>query len=178
MQSTLYLVVFIVTGGLIICAAAFSGRKARSHDDFSLAGRDLTSAGVAWVIIGTLVGGASTIGTVQMAYSNGYAAWYFTLGSGLACLCLAICFAAPLREAEVTTIAEYLGRTFGPNYRRYSSLLTSLGMFVHIIAQFIAAKAILDAVIGGPTWFSLGLVFLLHLVIVALGGMKGAAWLG
>ena len=178
MQSTLYLIVFVITGGLIICAAAFSGRKSKTDEDFSLAGRDLSARGVSWVIIGTLVGGASTIGTVQMAYAHGYAAWYFTLGSGIACLFLALFFAAPLREAEVTTVAEYLGRTFGANYRLYSSALTSLGMFVHIIAQFIAAKAILDAVIGDSLWFSLALVFLLHLVIVALGGMKGAAWLG
>mgnify|MGYP001550276120 CR=1 FL=1 len=178
MQSTLYLIVFTVTCCLIIAAAALSGRRAKDEDDFSLAGRELSATGVAWVIIGTLVGGASTIGTVQMAYSHGFAAWYFTLGSGVACLFLGLFFAYPLREAKVVTVAEYLGRFFGPRYRKYSSGLTSLGMFVHVIAQFIAAMAILEAVLKPPLWLSLLLVFLLHLAVVALGGMKGAAWLG
>ena len=37
-------------------------------------------------IIGTLVGGSSTIATAQLAYTFGMSAWWFTLGAGIACL--------------------------------------------------------------------------------------------
>ena len=52
---------------------------------FPWQGRSLTAPQVSWVIIGTLVGGVSTIGTVQSAYNNGISAWIFTLGSGVSC---------------------------------------------------------------------------------------------
>ena len=45
---------------------------------------------VAGIIIGTLVGGSSTIGTAQLAYHYGLSAWWFTLGAGIACLILAL----------------------------------------------------------------------------------------
>ena len=45
---------------------------------------------VAGLIMGTLVGGSSTVGTAQLAYNYGMSAWWFTLGGGIACLVLAV----------------------------------------------------------------------------------------
>lgn len=178
MQSPLYILVFLLAFGSITAAALKSGRGLKKSTDFSLAGRSLKSTGVSWVIIGTLVGGASTIGTVQMAYSQGLAAWIFTLGSGIACLGLGLFFARPLREEEVVTVAEYLGRYFGSKFQYYCSLLTSLGMFVHVVAQFLASMAILRSVFGFSTWLSFLLTFVLIAVFVIAGGMAGAGLVG
>lgn len=177
-MSTLALAVFVVAVVVVLVLSLRRGSSSRSAADFSLAGRSLGSGDVAWVIIGTLVGGASTVGTVQMAVRHGMAAWYFTLGSGLACLVLALVFARPLREAEVTTVAEYLGRTFGEGFRRFTSLVTSVGMFVHIVAQYLAVMAILQAVLGLGLRPALVVTWLLHAVLVSAGGMAGASWLG
>nr|MDJ0884159.1 sodium:solute symporter family protein [Desulfobacterales bacterium] len=74
--------VFALVFAAIMIVAARTGRGVKSGTDFALAGRSATAADVAWIIIGTLVGGAATVGTVQMAYRYGPAAWHFTLGSG------------------------------------------------------------------------------------------------
>ena len=42
--------------------------------DYSLGGRKAGAAGVTGILLGSLVGGASTVGTVQMAYSDGMTA--------------------------------------------------------------------------------------------------------
>ncbi len=178
MQDTVYISVFIVAFGAITVAALGVARRLRSGTDFSLAGRRLDSAGVSWVIIGTLVGGASTIGTVQMAYEHGLCAWIFTLGSGLACLVLGLFFAGPLREERVVTVAEYLGRYFGTNFQMYCSLITSVGMFVHVVAQFLAAMAILQSVFGFSSTPSFLLTSVLMAVFVIAGGMAGAGFVG
>jgi len=178
MQGPLYITVFLIAFGCITVAALRSGRGLRESTDFSLAGRSLDSSGVSWVIIGTLVGGASTIGTVQMAYSQGVSAWLFTLGSGIACLGLGLFFAKPLREEEVVTVAEYLGRYFGCNFQSYCSILTSIGMFVHVVAQFLASMAILRSVFGFSDAVSFLLTFVLIAVFVVAGGMVGAGLVG
>jgi solute:Na+ symporter, SSS family len=178
MHDRLYVSVFLLAFGGIAAAALRGGRRLKTSTDFSLAGRQLNSAGVSWVIIGTLVGGASTIGTVQMAYSQGLAAWIFTLGSGLACLVLGLFFARPLREEKVVTVAEYLGRYFGSNFQMYCSLITSVGMFVHVVAQFLAAMAILQSVFGFSTSPAFLLTFALISVFVMAGGMAGAGFVG
>ncbi|MBQ1516561.1 MAG: sodium:solute symporter family protein, partial [Lachnospiraceae bacterium] len=52
---------------------------------------------VAGLIMGTLVGGSSTVGTAQLAYNYGMSAWWFTLGAGISCLILAVIYVKPLR---------------------------------------------------------------------------------
>ena len=54
---------------------------------------------VAGIIMGTLVGGSSTVGTAQLAYHFGMSAWWFTLGGSIACLILALVYADPLRRS-------------------------------------------------------------------------------
>ena len=53
---------------IVIGLAISSNRKVKSSEDFSLGGRQMSASKVAGIIIGTLVGGASTIGTAQLAY--------------------------------------------------------------------------------------------------------------
>ena len=81
--------------------------------DYSLGGRKAGAAGVTGILLGSLVGGASTVGTVQMAYSYGMTAWWFALGGGIGCLLLALRFAVPLRRSRITTIADYLNASYG-----------------------------------------------------------------
>lgn len=93
------LALFVGTG--IVIGSRGAGKK-----DYSLGGRKAGAAGVTGILLGALVGGASTVGTVQMAYTYGMTAWWFTLGGGIGCLLLGLRFAVPLRSSEITTIAE------------------------------------------------------------------------
>ena len=78
--------------GLITAVGIWSGRQVKSAEDFSGGSAKAGPAVVAGTIIGTLVGGSSTVGTSQLAFSFGLSAWWFTLGSGIGCLLLALFF--------------------------------------------------------------------------------------
>ncbi len=43
-------------------------------------------------IVGTLVGGASTVGTAELAFNHGFSALWFTLGGGIGCLIMGALF--------------------------------------------------------------------------------------
>lgn len=178
MQDPLYISVFMAVFVGVTGLSFAAGRKVRSSDDFSLSGRSLGAAGVSWVIIGTLVGGAATIGTVQMAFLHGFSAWYFTLGSGLACLVLGLCFARSLRESETVTVAEYLGSHFGAGFQVFSSTFSSLGMLMQVVAQYLAALALLKAIFGFSNGASIGITFVMIVGFVVAGGMTGAGLIG
>jgi SSS family solute:Na+ symporter len=81
MTSHLFAAVFVIITVLLIVFSMRTSSRVKSAGDFAVANRNLDSFGVSWAIIGTLVGGASMIGTVEMAYKWGLAGWYFTLGS-------------------------------------------------------------------------------------------------
>ncbi|WP_040584125.1 hypothetical protein [Sedimentibacter sp. B4] len=71
---------------LIMIIGVNSGKNIKNSSDFTTGGRSASTSLVAGALISTLIGGSSTIGTAQLAYSYGMSAWWFTLGSGLGCL--------------------------------------------------------------------------------------------
>lgn len=134
---------------------------------------------VAGIIMGTLVGGSSTVGTAQLAYNYGLSAWWFTLGGGIACLILALFYSNPWRKSGCTTLVGIINQEYGPSAGLAASLLNSVGTFINIISQLIAATAVIAVV--AP---NLGLVpsLIISAVFMALyvvfGGTRGAGMVG
>lgn len=173
----LYKITFALTF-ILISLLSIKLSTVKSAAGFSVAGRSLRYTGVSWIIIGTLVGGISTIGTVQTAYTHGVSAWIFTLGSGISCLLLGLFFAKGLREAGVVTVSEYLGRAFGNRFRCYCSIVNSIGMFIHIVGQFLASIAILQAVFHFDAAWAVILTSIFMGIFVITGGIAGAGLVG
>ncbi|MEG2203956.1 MAG: hypothetical protein RRY21_02225, partial [Oscillospiraceae bacterium] len=66
------LIGMLLTLGVITAVGIRSGRHVKSAADFSTGGGRAGSLIVAGSLMGTLVGGAATIGTAQLAYTNGF----------------------------------------------------------------------------------------------------------
>lgn len=160
---------------LIAGLAVYSGTRLKGGGEE----RDNGPGIVAGVIMGTLVGGSSTVGTAQLAYRFGMAAWWFTLGAGIACLILAAAYAVPLRRSGCTTLVGILRREYGPRVGMAASLLSALGTFINILSQLLAASAVVLVI-----WPDAGAVWPVILsaaamaLYVAFGGTKGAGIAG
>ena len=178
MDTYIYQITFLLTFVCISIAVIRQSTGLKSFDDFSVADRSLSMTGVSGIIIGTLVGGVSTVGTVQTAFTHGISAGIFTFGSGLSCFLLGCFFARALREEGVVTVSEYLGRFFGQRYRYYCSAINSVGMFVLVIAQFLASIAILQAVFSFENVSSILITVALIGIFVISGGIGGAGLIG
>ena len=134
---------------------------------------------VAGVIMGTLVGGSSSIGTAQLAYSFGMSAWWFTLGAGIACLILALVYAKPLRRSGCATLVGIIRKEYGPQAGFLASFLSTLGTFINIISQLISATAVIAVVtpaLGTEAAVAISVVFMILYVI--FGGTKGTGMVG
>jgi len=166
---TLLGIIFFAWGGKV---------RAQNSDDFSLGGRKAGSWNVSGAITGTLVGGASTIGTVQLAFLYGLSAWWFTLGAGIACLFLGLFLAVPLRQSNVETIPQFISHYYGERARVAASLFTAVGMFIQIIAQLLACGAILAVLFDLPLLWSALISTLLVIMFTLGGGMKSAGLTG
>ena len=134
---------------------------------------------VTGAIIGTLVGGSSTVGTAQLAYNYGMSAWWFTLGAGIACLVLAFVFVVPLRRSGTSTLVGMIRLEFGSTAGMAASILSSIGTFIAVISQLISATAVIAVL--APTMKLSTSVFLSALFMVLyviFGGTKGAGMVG
>ncbi len=147
MLSTTHLITIIATLLLATGLGLYSKRRVHSAADFAVGGRSLSAPVVAGMIVGTLVGGASTIGTAQMAFQYGFSAWWFTLGGGIGCLVLAL-LAGPLRRSGALTGPGFLAQAYGPPAGLLATLFSSLGILLNIVGQMLAAVALLTSMFG------------------------------
>jgi SSS family solute:Na+ symporter len=177
MTLTHYLGVFLVLL-LITGLGLYSGSRVKSAADFSVGGRRAGAGLVAGAVVGTLAGGASTIGTAQLAFIHGFSAWWFTLGAGAGCLVLGCAYAKALRAGEISTLPQMLGREYGRKVATTASVLTSLGSFLSIVSQVLSGVALITSISGLPalpaTLISVGLMA----AYVMFGGIWGAGIVG
>ena len=161
-----------VTLAAIVSLSVWSGKAAKEKKGAN-----------AWVtagaIMGTLVGGSSTVGTAQLAYQYGMSAWWFTLGSGIACVILAFVFAKPLTTGGHKTLIACIKTEYGEKTGLLASVLSSLGSFINIIAQLIAATAIIAMVAPDLALIPSLLIAAVFMVLyVIFGGTKGTGMVG
>ncbi|SKC57152.1 sodium:solute symporter family protein [Maledivibacter halophilus] len=155
-----------------------STKKVKSSQDFVVGSRKLSSSKVAGSIIATIVGGASTIGTAQLAFEQGINAMWFTLGSSLACLFLGIFLAVPLRRAQVDTVSQLLSMSYGEYAGVAASIITSLAIFIHITGQVLSSIAILTSLFN--VTIIVGAIITIALIIsyIFFGGFLGTSVVG
>lgn len=162
---------------IIILVGVYSGRQIKSASDFD-GGHNASAGLVMGAIIGTLVGGSSTIGTAQLAYTYGFSAWWFTLGGGIGVLVLALVFAKPLFESKINTLPELFAREYGEKSSTVMALLNSLGTFLSIVAQILSGVALISAVSSLSSMAGTILTITLMLAYVLFGGALGAGYVG
>lgn len=161
-----------ITLAIIVVLSVFSGKLINPN-------KGMRSWGVFGAIAGTLVGGSSTVGTAQLAFRYGMSAWWFTLGGGIACLVLALIFVKHFRESHCRTLTQIVRQEYGERCGITASLLSSVGNFINIISQLIAATAIIAVFWPQlPHTLSLFISAAFMIAYVVFGGTKGSAVTG
>lgn len=162
---------------IIIGVGVYSGKQVKSAADYD-GGHNASVGLVMGAIIGTLVGGSSTIGTAQLAYTYGFSAWWFTLGGGIGVLVLGLAFAKPLFYSGITTLPQLFAREYGEKSSTVMALLNSLGTFLSIVAQILSGVALITAVSSLSPIVGTILTIALMLAYVLFGGSLGAGYVG
>ncbi|MBR3752392.1 MAG: sodium:solute symporter family protein, partial [Ruminiclostridium sp.] len=159
---------------LIISIGVYSGWKVKSAADFAGGGSKAGAWIVCGAIMGTLVSGQATIGTAQLAFSYGLSAWWFTLGSGIGCLILALGFARSYRASGCSTLLQIVSKEYGGRAERLGSIFCSIGLFISVVAQVLSATALLITIFPVSHLTAAVISIGLMAVYVIFGGMWGA----
>ena len=125
-------------------------------------------------MMGTLMGGQSTIGTAQLAFSFGISAWWFTIGAALGAVVLAVFYARPIRRSGCSTLLEIVAREYGRKAETVGSLLFLIGIFISIVAQVLSSSAMIGALFRLPMLWAAIIGAVLVVLLVLFGGIKSA----
>ena len=159
---------------LIIGVGIYSGKMVSDASDFDTGGGKAGSWIVCGAIMGSLVSGQATIGTAQLAFEYGMSAWWFTLGSGIGCLILAIGYVIPLRHSGSITLLEVIGKEYGAKAEYAGSVLCSIGIFISVIAQVLSSCALLTVIFHMNFLTAAILSITVMVAYVVFGGAWGA----
>lgn len=176
--STVHIISLITAIIISLIPIILVSRKVKTSDDYNLGGRHYSVSMVTGTILGTIIGGSSTVGTAQMAFTKGLTAWWVTLGAGIALLIMAFFYAKPLRRSRLTTVSQYLTARFGKKAGALSSITVSLGMFFSILASTITGLHLISGILNISLYYSSVITIFLVLSFVFFGGLKGSGTAG
>ena len=173
MITPVHIIGILLTVGLLLTVSILSGRKVKDEKSFTTGGRS-GSWMVCGAILGTLVGGQSTIGTAQLAFSFGISALWFTFGAALGALVLALFYARSLRESDCTTLLQIVSRQYGRRAETVGSLLFLIGIFISIMSQVLSSSAMVTSLFHIPLTWAAVISAALIMFFVLFGGIRSA----
>jgi SSS family solute:Na+ symporter len=125
---------------------------------YLLAGRSMPHYVVAVMVAGLAVGGASTVGVAERAYTQGISAGMYNAAWGVGAILVGIFAASKFRSLNITTIPELFERY----YSRTGRVIGVVGQLVILMVitslQYVAGGAILSALLPNIFTFSSGMV--------------------
>ncbi len=178
MLTPVHIISMVFTLVIVTMVGIYSIRQVKTSADFAIGGRSIGVPMIAGTIVGTIVGGASTIGTAQLAFKVGFSAWWFTLGAGIACLLLGLFLAKPLRESGVSTVPQLLANVYGEKAGPVASIFSSLGIFLNIVGQILSAVALITSMFQVPPLLAAFIAVVLVISYVIFGGVWGTGMVG
>jgi len=173
MLTAAHIIGIILTVGLLLAVSILSGRQVKDARSFTTGGTS-GSWMVCGAMMGTLMGGQSTIGTAQLAFSYGISAWWFTIGAALGGVLLAVFYAGPIRRSGCTTLLQIVAREYGRKAETVGSLLFLIGIFISIVAQVLSSSAMIGSLFRLPMLWAAIIAAALVMLLVLFGGIRSA----
>lgn len=157
-----FLGIFVLFVFVMIVIGILVSRRVKGGEDFLMGGRGLSQFLLIGTTLATLVGTGSSMGAVQFAFTNGWGATLYGIGSALGVFLLVVLF-ADVRRLNLMTFPEELGYYYGAN--KFVKGAASILLFIASIGWLGAH------IMGGGLYLSwvTGLDPTLSKVIVGLG---------
>jgi SSS family solute:Na+ symporter len=149
---SIQLMILIVYAVGLLAVASWSTRlqkKARGNKmlTYLLAGRNMPAILVVVMLVGLAVGGASTVGVAERAYTKGFSAGWYNAAWGMGGIAVGLFAASWFRRMKVKTVPEMMGLMFGPKTRLLSVINQLLVMISITSLQYVAGGSILTALL-------------------------------
>ena len=125
---------------------------------YLLAGRNLPPVVVAAMLAGLAIGGASTVGVAQNAYTKGLSAGWYNAAWAVAGISVGLVAAGFFRRMNVRTVPEMMGRMSGPGARVLGAVAQLMIQMVITSLQYVAGGAVLTALLPDVFTFQTGMM--------------------
>ena len=160
----------------LIGIGALRSRSVKSQEDFSVAGRELSTFVLFGTMLATWIGTGSIFGFAERTYQVGIAAWILPLG-GIAGIIVLSFLAAKARNLEAITVQDILEHRYN-KWARVLGVITLVLTAVTIVSyQYRAAGAVINLALPQLD-FKVAVIIVAVFIIIytALAGMFSVAY--
>ncbi|MEK4029842.1 sodium:solute symporter [Pseudobacillus sp. FSL P4-0506] len=133
---------------LLVIVGIIGSRRAKTSEDYVLAGRNLGFFMYFGCLGAVILGGASTIGTTKLGYEFGISGMWLVVMLGLGIMTLGIFLAKRISHVKVMTISEYLSKRFSKEAGLVSALIAAIYAMMVSVTQVIGMGTILNVLLG------------------------------
>ncbi|MCY1290661.1 Osmoregulated proline transporter OpuE [compost metagenome] len=163
-------VVLIYAAGMLLLGW-YGMRRAKSHEEFLVAGRNLGPAFYMGTMAATVLGGASTVGTVRLGYVHGISGFWLCAALGAGIIVLNLFLAKPLLKLRIFTVTQILERRYNPMARQASAVIMFAYALMIGVVSTLAIGTVMEVLFGLPFWISVLLGGGVVVVYSTIGGM-------
>ncbi|MCU9948790.1 sodium:solute symporter [Pseudomonas solani] len=163
-------VVLIYAAGMLLLGW-FGMRRAKNHEEFLVAGRNLGPAFYMGTMAATVLGGASTVGTVRLGYVHGISGFWLCAALGAGIIVLNLFLAKPLLKLRIFTVTQILERRYTPMARQASAVIMFAYALMIGVVSTLAIGTVMEVLFGLPFWVSVLLGGGVVVVYSTVGGM-------
>ncbi len=157
----------------MLLVGLFAARDASRSADAFLVGDRGFGAFTTWAALSsTVIGGSTTLVLAAFVAAKGLPALWLDLAGALGLLALGLFLAARVRATGATTIAEVIGRTYGPGVRKIAAFLVVLAEIVWFALLTEATQIVIVATTPWEPTRVLVLTAALFVAYTALGGQR------
>lgn len=170
-MSGLDLGIVVAYFALVMGVGVFSAKRAKTSDDYLVAGHRL-GYGLSFSCLCALVlGGASTIGTTALGYEFGISGIWLVAMLGLGLVLVSVLLIRRIYDMKILTVAQLLSNRFGDKAGTISAIVSALYTMLVCATQIIAMGTILQGLAGWDSTLSMLVVGGVVVVYTILGGM-------
>lgn len=177
---SVYLIVILAYFTLVTLISVLTRKVAsRSAADFLVAGRNLGLVSCAVVVAAEWLGGMSTIGVSEQAFTTGtLQPILYNISTAVGMIIIGFTVAKHYREKNVHTVSEMLEHLFGSKARFYSAIAFTLAYITLAYVQLQTCASVI-APLFGISWMNAVLISSVFITIYTyIGGMHAIAITG
>lgn len=171
------LLIFVLIYGVILVAVgAYYSKKAKTSDEFVLAGKGLGTV----VLIGTFLATYTGNGTISgggnsLAYTYGLWPGIFFALPAIGGIVVLFLLSGKIRSASAYTVAQLLEEKYGRTARTLSGLIIALSMISICAYQYRGLAFVLNVTTGMDVNIATAVAAVLIIFLAVSGGLKSVA---
>ncbi|WP_330115200.1 sodium:solute symporter [Pseudomonas sp. JS3066] len=146
-------------------------RRAKTREDYLVAGRNLGPGFYLGTMAATVLGGAATIGTVRLGYVHGISGFWLCASLGFGIMGISLFLAKPLLKLKIYTVTQVLERRYNPTARHASAAIMLVYALMIGATSTIAIGTVMQVLFGLPFWVSVLIGGGIVVAYSTIGGM-------